>query len=153
MKLSSEDFAHYSQKLLLIAIEAALEAGRVIMEIYEREDFQVEIKEDNSPLTLADNLANEVINEFLLPTRIPVISEENKQLSYAERREWETCWIVDPLDGTKEFIKKNGEFTVNIALVTKRNPFLGVIFAPALNVVYFAEVQEGKHLKSQWIRE
>lgn len=117
------------------------------MEIYESEDFGIKAKEDDSPLTLADKKANEVINEFLLPTNIPLISEENKQIDYSVRKQWEECWIVDPLDGTKEFIKRNGEFTVNIALVSFGKPRLGVIFAPALKSLYFADVSENKAFK------
>ncbi|WP_423818723.1 3'(2'),5'-bisphosphate nucleotidase CysQ [Salinimicrobium sp. TIG7-5_MAKvit] len=134
-------------KNLKIAIEAALAAGKVIMEIYESENFEIQAKEDNSPLTIADKRASEVINEFLLSTNIPLISEENKQIDYRVRKQWEECWIVDPLDGTKEFIKRNGEFTVNIALVSLGKPRLGVIFAPALNSLYFADVSENKAFK------
>ncbi|MCY2686941.1 3'(2'),5'-bisphosphate nucleotidase CysQ [Salinimicrobium sp. TH3] len=134
-------------KNLKIAIEAAVAAGKVIMEIYESKNFDVQTKEDNSPLTLADKKANEVINKFLLPTNIPLISEENKQIDYSIRKQWQECWIVDPLDGTKEFIKRNGEFTVNIALVSGGKPQLGVIFAPALNSLYFANVSEDRAFK------
>lgn len=123
-----------------IAIQAALEAGKAIMEIYDNEDFQVETKEDASPLTIADKKANDIINSHLSRTDIPIISEENKQLSFEERKHWERCWIVDPLDGTKEFIKRNGEFTVNIALVCQGRPLLGVIFAPALHLLYVGDV-------------
>ncbi|WP_374960287.1 3'(2'),5'-bisphosphate nucleotidase CysQ [Gilvibacter sp.] len=123
----------------LTAIEAALEAGKAINEIYQR-PFEVEIKADNSPLTEADQKANGIINSFLEPTGIPIISEENKQLDYSERKDWETCWIVDPLDGTKEFIKRNGEFTVNIAQVYFGKPKFGVIYAPHTRELYFAEV-------------
>lgn len=129
------------------AIRAAISAGRAIMDIYEGDDFKVENKEDKSPLTIADKKANDIINEFLLPTGIPIISEENKQLSYIERKDWNRCWIVDPLDGTKEFIKKNGEFTVNIALVDNQRPEVGVIYAPAMKTLYFAKVSEGKAYK------
>lgn len=122
-----------------IAIRASIEAGKKIMEVYDR-DFEIEIKDDNSPLTLADKKANDIINSYLRPTGIPIISEENKQLEFATRKEWNSCWIVDPLDGTKEFIKKNGEFTVNIALVDKGIPQLGVIYVPALEVLYFGDV-------------
>lgn len=129
---------------LKTAIEASVAAGNAIMEIYRNGDFGVENKEDDSPLTLADKKANEIINEFLVPHAIPIISEENKQIDYEERKIWRQCWIVDPLDGTKEFIKKNDEFTVNIAFVEEGKPELGVIFAPALNTLYFALVSESK---------
>src|SRR5690606_39964464 len=98
--------------------------------IYKSEEFGVEHKVDHSPITMADKRANAVINEFLLPTGIPIISEENKEIDYAQRSTWERCWIVDPLDGTKEFINRNDEFTVNIALVENSEPILGVIYVP-----------------------
>ena len=113
------------------AIQASIEAGEAIMKIYEK-DFEVAYKEDASPLTEADSAANVVIMRYLSTTEIPVISEENKQLPYNDRKDWSSCWIVDPLDGTKEFIKKNGEFTVNIALVVNGIPEFGVIYIPAV---------------------
>lgn len=134
---------------LKIAIEASIEAGKEIMKIYETDNFQVENKEDESPLTIADKAANDIINSYLNPTGIPVISEENKQLPFSERKNWSKCWIVDPLDGTKEFIKRNGEFTVNIALIEKGKPQLGVIYAPALKTLYFGDVREKKAYKVQ----
>ena len=126
-------------KNLQIAIEASLKAGEAIMKVYDT-SFDVEIKDDKSPLTEADKKANDIINTFLKPTPIPIISEENKQIDYSTRKEWETCWIVDPVDGTKEFIKRNGEFTVNIALVKNGKPELGVIYVPASKTLYFADV-------------
>ena len=135
-------------KLLLTAIEAAIKAGEEIMTVYEN-DFDVEIKSDNSPLTIADKNANTIINSFLLKTKIPIISEENKQLHFNDRKDWETCWMVDPLDGTKEFIKRNGEFTVNIALIHKNKPVLGVIYVPVTKTLYYAIVEEGKGFKSE----
>lgn len=128
------------------AITAAIEGGKAIMQIYTK-DFSVEYKEDKSPLTEADSAANAVIMQYLSQTDIPVISEENKLLPYSERKNWETCWIVDPLDGTKEFIKKNDEFTVNIALVTNGVPQFGVIYVPALNTLYYADTAENKAFK------
>ena len=122
---------------LAIAIQASLEAGKAILEVYSSNDFNIEIKGDDSPLTKADKNANDVINSYLVKTSIPIISEENKQLDFSERKDWETCWIVDPLDGTKEFIKRNGEFTVNIALVKKGIPVLGVIYVPVSKTLYF----------------
>lgn len=122
---------------LSIAIKAALDAGAEILKVYNS-NFEVETKEDDSPLTLADKNANSVINEHLRPTGIPIISEENKQINYGERKKWKRCWIVDPLDGTKEFIKRNGEFTVNIALVEEGHPVLGVIYVPVTKTLYFA---------------
>ena len=124
------------KKNLNIAIQASLDAGKEILKVYSS-SFDVEIKGDNSPLTLADKNANEVINNYLKQTDIPIISEENKQTGYSERKNWDRCWIVDPLDGTKEFVKRNGEFTVNIALVQNGSPILGVIYVPVSKTLYF----------------
>lgn len=135
-------------KELTIAIEAAIAGGEEIMKIYNSEDFQVEIKDDSSPLTIADTNANNRIMEFLIPTGIKIISEENKQLAYEDRKDWGVCWIVDPLDGTKEFIKKNGEFTVNIALIKNGLPVLGVIYVPATRILYYADVIKAKAYKT-----
>ena len=134
-------------KLQDIAIEAALAAGSVIIEIYNK-DFEIAFKGDESPLTIADQEANDRIGQVLNKTAIPIISEESRQLSYDERKKWEYCWIVDPLDGTKEFIKKNDEFTVNIALIDNGKPVMGVIFAPALNELYYGNILEGKSFKA-----
>lgn len=129
---------------LKTAIAASLDAGKEIMEIYHNGDFGISSKADDSPLTIADQRANDIINEYLENHNLPIISEENREIEYAERKEWTSCWIVDPLDGTKEFIKKNGEFTVNIAFIEDGKPELGVIYAPALNTIYFAVVSESK---------
>ncbi|MGG5485934.1 3'(2'),5'-bisphosphate nucleotidase CysQ [Gaetbulibacter sp. PBL-D1] len=133
-------------RFLETAVKASLEAGKVIMQVYNSA-FDVEIKDDKSPLTEADKKANDVINSYLIPTEIPIISEENKQTDYAVRKTWETCWVVDPVDGTKEFIKRNGEFTVNIALVTNGKPVLGVIYVPAVKTIYFANVENNEAFK------
>lgn len=125
---------------LKIAIEASLKAGEAIMQIYNTK-FDVEVKDDRSPLTIADKNANDIINSFLRPTKIPIISEENKQIDFRTRKTWDTCWIVDPVDGTKEFIKRNGEFTVNIALVDQNKPLFGVIYVPAEMMLYFGDVK------------
>ena len=133
---------------LNIAIQAALEAGKVIMEVYDSV-IEVEYKDDKSPLTQADKKANNVINTYLIPTGIPIISEENKQINYSERKSWNQCWVVDPVDGTKEFIKRNGEFTVNIALVVNGKPKLGVIYVPAIRTLYFADASQKKAYKTE----
>ena len=125
-------------ELLTTAIEAAIEAGDAIMKIYRTGDFTIDVKSDLSPLTNADLAANNVITSYLGPTRIPLLTEEGKHIDWNERKSWKELWIVDPLDGTKEFIKKNGEFTVNIALVKDHTPILGVVYAPALNELFFA---------------
>lgn len=124
---------------LKIAIAASIDAGLEIMKVYNS-DFDYELKDDASPLTIADKNANDVINEYLVKTNIPIISEENAQIDYSVRKHWNTCWIVDPLDGTKEFIKRNGEFTVNIALIENGKPILGVIYVPVEKKLYYANV-------------
>ncbi len=131
-------------KDLAIAVKAAVEGGAAIMKIYATDDLGVEYKEDQSPLTLADKECNDVINSYLIKTEFPIISEENRQLEFEERKDWETCWIVDPLDGTKEFVKRNGEFTVNIALVQNGKPLLGVIYVPDTKELYVADVAQKK---------
>lgn len=133
-------------ELLNIAIRASIKAGEEIIKIYNK-DFKVTLKEDKSPLTIADKKANAVIMSFLLDTKIPIISEENKQLIYNKRKDWKQCWIVDPLDGTKEFIKKNGEFTVNIALIKHQKPLLGVIYVPVTKELFVGNVSENKSYK------
>ena len=118
----------------------AKNAGNKILEIYNK-DFTVEYKDDNSPLTQADLVANKIICESLqkLYPNIPIISEENKQVNYDIRKNWEYYWCIDPIDGTKEFVKKNGEFTVNIALIHNDTPVLGVVYAPVLDQLYYAK--------------
>ncbi len=130
---------------LHLAINAAVEAGKRIMEIYNHEDFDVDFKSDNSPLTKADIASHEMIVERLSTSGIPILSEEGKAIPYEERRLWDHLWIVDPIDGTKEFIKKNGEFTVNIALIENQRPVLGVICVPALNELYFSTLENGAY--------
>jgi len=136
-----------TNNLLKIAIEASLKAGEAIMSIYDKA-FTVDYKDDQSPLTEADLQANAIINAHLVKTEIPIISEENKQLDYSLRKNWTNCWVVDPVDGTKEFIKRNGEFTVNIALVQNGKPLYGVIYAPAYKSIYFADVQKKQAFKA-----
>ena len=135
-------------------IAIAKKAGDAIMEIYDK-DFTIEYKEDESPLTQADLKSNEVIIEGLEALNskfkiqnskfkhIPLLSEENKEVPYETRKHWEYFWLIDPIDGTKEFIKKNGEFTVNIALIHKDTPVLGVVYAPALGDMYWAAKGKG----------
>ena len=123
-------------ELLKIAINASIAGGHAIMKVYSS-DFEVEKKEDESPLTLADKNCNEVIEKFLLKTKIPILSEEGAKISFEERNKWEYSWLVDPLDGTKEFVKRNGEFTVNIAMIHNGNPIMGVIYVPVKEELYF----------------
>ncbi|GAB5472911.1 MAG: 3'(2'),5'-bisphosphate nucleotidase CysQ [Maribacter sp.] len=136
------------QKDLQLAIEAAIAGGKEILKVYEGPEIKVEHKEDNSPLTVADKAANDAIVAFLQTTDHPIISEENKQLDFEVRKSWKTCWIVDPLDGTKEFIKKNGEFTVNIALCQEGKPTFGVIYVPVSRELYYADVSKSIAYKS-----
>ena len=124
-------------ELLVKAINASIEGGHAIMDVYAS-DFSIENKNDKSPLTLADKNCNEVIERHLSSTGIPFLSEEGTQITYSERKDWKYYWLVDPLDGTKEFIKRNGEFTVNIALIHKGNPIMGVIYVPVKEELYFA---------------
>ncbi len=126
-----------SKELLLSAIHAALGGGAEILEVYEQK-VVVEYKADNSPLTEADKRAHNKIVEMIAPLGIPILSEEGKHLPFDERSKWNQLWIVDPLDGTKEFVKQNGEFTVNIALIQKNVPQLGVIYVPVEHMLYFA---------------
>jgi len=122
----------------------AKEAGKAILEVYETR-FEVEQKEDSSPLTLADRRSHQIISAGLKSAypEIPVLSEEGKQVSYAVRKAWPRFWLVDPLDGTKEFVKRNGEFTVNIALIEGTAPVIGVIYLPVLDRLFLADIREG----------
>lgn len=129
-------------KLLQIIISASIEAGKEILSIYST-DFEVEYKDDESPLTLADKKANDVIMRYLGKTGIPVLSEEGRSIPYDERKDWNELWIVDPLDGTKEFVKKNDEFTVNIALIKNNKPVMGVVYAPVLDELFFGDEEVG----------
>lgn len=118
----------------------AREAGAAILEIYENSDFNVEIKADNSPLTIADQRSNAIICRGLesLAPAYPIVSEENKEVPFTTRRAYQLYWLVDPLDGTKEFIKRNGEFTVNIALIGGASPIAGVVYLPVGDAMYWA---------------
>ena len=137
-------------KLILTTILAAKRAGEAILEVYGS-DFEVEQKDDKSPLTLADKRSHEIIMDVLGQTitvnnsTVPVLSEEGKEIPYDERKKWEYFWLVDPLDGTKEFVKRNGEFTVNIALIHKHKPILGIIYIPVKDVFYFAAINFGTY--------
>ncbi len=136
------------KNLVEIAIAASIEAGHEIMKIYSTEDFGVEMKGDNSPLTKADIASQKVIMKYLEKTNIPVLSEESdEQVEFVVRKSWTRCWVVDPLDGTKEFIKRNGEFTVNIALVENSKPIFGVIYVPARDELYYSIPGEGAYIR------
>ena len=130
---------------LKLAIDAAIQAGKKIIEIYNSDDFNLEYKLDDSPLTIADTASNKIIENILEASNIPILSEEGNILDFNNRKNLKHLWVVDPLDGTKEFIKKNNEFTVNISLIENSTPVIGVIYAPALNVLYFSERKLGAY--------
>ncbi len=125
-------------QLLKLAISAAEAASKEILEVYHSENFETELKGDNSPLTIADKRAHSSIERHLKKTGLPILSEEGKDIPYEERKNWKRFWMVDPLDGTKEFIKRNDEFTVNIALIENQQPILGVLAVPVTGIVYYA---------------
>jgi 3'(2'), 5'-bisphosphate nucleotidase len=133
------------RRLLDAACEIARAAGRAILDVYGRADFAVTRKSDNSPLTEADQVAHGIISRALtkLDPKLPVLSEESVPTDHATRRKWTRYWLVDPLDGTKEFLKRNGEFTVNIALVDEHRAVLGAVHAPVLDRMYFAAAALG----------
>lgn len=128
-------------------VHIAFEAGQKILNVYSKENFGIEYKEDASPVTLADEQSHTHIIAKLSEhySHIPILSEEGDLPSYEERKNWRLAWVVDPLDGTKEFIKRNGEFTVNIALIEHGTPILGVIYSPAQDIIYFANSGVGSY--------
>lgn len=130
-----------------IAITAARAAGKKILEVYNSPDFKITEKPDHSPLTLADRSAHEVIVSFLKDTPYQILSEEGRNTPYSERSKWNAFWLVDPLDGTKEFIKRNDEFTVNIALIENNQPSFGVVYAPVLDELYVGIPGEEAYLQ------
>ena len=130
------------EELLHTAIIAALKGGEEILAIYES-DFAVERKEDKTPLTLADTNAHLAIAKLLDKTQFPVLSEEGKQTPYEVRKTWKQFWMVDPLDGTREFVKRNGEFTVNIALIENGEATMGIIYVPVTEELYFSDTKIG----------
>jgi len=129
------------KKLLNIAIIASIKAGKEILSVYNSSNFEVEYKKDESPLTIADKKAHNIISEYLEKTNIPILSEEGLKIDYKERKNWERFWMVDPLDGTKEFVKKNGEFTVNIALIKNNKTVMGIVYSPCLKKLYYNEIK------------
>jgi 3'(2'), 5'-bisphosphate nucleotidase len=143
--------------LLKTALEASVAAGAQIMQVYGQGAFAVESKDDNSPLTEADRRAHAIIMAVLSDTDIPVLSEEGAEVPFESRAGWSRLWIVDPLDGTKEFIKRNGEFTVNIALIENGEPVLGVVYVPVHNKSYLGapdlgawSCREPQRLLDEW---
>ncbi len=131
----------------------AKEAGEKILDIYENEDFSktIDFKSDDSPLTVADKASHVIIEKGLLalPIQYPILSEEGAHQTYDERKYWTSFWCVDPLDGTKEFINRNGEFTVNIALIENGVPVLGVIYSPVLDKMFYGSTQDGAFVETE----
>jgi 3'(2'), 5'-bisphosphate nucleotidase len=140
--------------LLEIAQHAALEAGKAIMGIYYSGEFSASIKPGESPVTNADKSAHRIITQHLGKTNLPVLSEEGIKIDFGERKYWQYFWLIDPLDGTKEFINKNGEFTVNIALVHRNTPIGGVIYVPCTETLYYGSKETGvyKHEKEKLVQ-
>ena len=138
-----DDILHNSQ-LIDELIATSKEAGEAILNVYNS-DFDYKIKEDSSPLTKADEISNKIIVNSLniLTPNIPILSEEGANISFETRSKWERYWLIDPLDGTKEFIKRNGEFTVNIALIESGTPILGIIHIPVSKETYWGYRNEG----------
>ncbi len=133
-----------TKSLLVAAIDASVKAGAAILEVYQT-NFAVEHKADRSPLTLADRKSHQIIVDHLKNRGLPILSEEGRHLPFAERKTWDTFWLIDPLDGTKEFVKRNGEFTVNIALIKDHQPVMGVIYAPVDDLLYFGLITDGAY--------
>jgi len=133
------------QNNLTHLLKLSLDAGKAILEVYATA-FSVELKDDRSPLTLADKRSNEILCKGLIKIGgIPILSEEMKQIPYEERKSWKSFWLVDPLDGTKEFIKRNGEFTVNVALIGGNEPVFGLIYVPVTGKFYYALKGQGSY--------
>ena len=139
-----------NEQLIISTLEIAKEAGEAITEIYNS-DFDYQLKKDLSPITAADNLSHNIITERLkiLTPKVPILSEENCDIPYTIRAQWTQYWLVDPLDGTKEFIKRNGEFTVNIALIDNNTPIFGVIHIPVTNEIYWGSAINGSFYSNQ----
>ena len=135
--------------LIETAKHAAIEAGKAIMNVYWSGEFSTSIKKDESPVTVADKDSHKVINGILGKTNLPILSEEGADILYSERRNWEWFWLIDPLDGTKEFISKTGEFTVNIAFVKKDKPIAGIIYVPLTDVLYYGSEKTGVFKKEK----
>jgi 3'(2'), 5'-bisphosphate nucleotidase len=141
------------RKLVKLAVDAAVEGGVKIMEVYKSVKINVTLKKDFSPVTEADLKSNEIIRNYLVKSKLPVLSEEEIMIPYEKRKDWDVFWLVDPLDGTKEFIKRKGEFTVNIALVKNNLPVFGVIYAPFHRKLYFSLPGEGSYRISETDRD
>ncbi|MCP3673788.1 MAG: 3'(2'),5'-bisphosphate nucleotidase CysQ [Gammaproteobacteria bacterium] len=122
------------------AVDVAEQAALLIMDVYKKSDFDVQIKSDKTPVTQADLLAHHLIVKELskLTPEIPILSEESINIPWRARKKWQIYWLIDPLDGTKEFVDRNGEFTINIALISNNKPIIGIVLAPAVEQLYMA---------------
>jgi len=129
--------------LLEMAKYAAVEAGKAIMEVYNSGEFSTDLKQGGFPLTIADKTAHRIIIDLLSKTKLAVLSEEGAIVDFSQRQFWEYFWLIDPLDGTKEFINKNGEFTVNVALIKQNRPIAGVIYVPCSDILYYGSKETG----------
>lgn len=135
-----------NELIALSLVEIAKNAGKAILAVYNSSDFDLEMKADNSPLTKADKASHEILSlalKEMSEVEYPILSEEGEDIHYNERKDWDYYWLIDPLDGTKEFIKKNGEFTVNIALMKQNKPVFGVVYAPVLELCYYGGEEFG----------
>ncbi|MFC2098213.1 3'(2'),5'-bisphosphate nucleotidase CysQ [Bacteroidota bacterium] len=144
---------NHFREYMMIALKAALSAGEVILEVYRKPSYAKELKSDFTPVTEADRAAHSAIMEILRSSGFPVLSEEGNKIPYEERKDWETFWLVDPLDGTKEFIRKNGEFTVNIALIHKQKAVLGILYAPLPDLMYYSETGSGAYRMEEFSKK
>ena len=133
------------QNALMAAIAATAEAGKAILEVYQKKDFNIRLKSDESPLTEADTRSQEIIQNSLHRgfENLPFLGEEDSDTEFNFRKNWDYFWLVDPLDGTKEFIKRNGEFTINIALMRRNTPIFGIIYLPVADLMYFSINNQG----------
>ena len=134
-----------TENLLLKGIISAYKAGEEILKIYLSNNFEIETKKNETPLTIADKNSHAIIYQLLSKTNIPILSEEGKEIPFDIRKNWEYFWLIDPLDGTKEFINKNGEFTVNIALIKNNSPIMGIIYSPVLKDLFFGSESIGSY--------
>jgi len=142
-----------NSELLSIAKEVAIKAGLAIMDVFVSEDFATEYKADDSPVTKADKTANDIINSVLESTGLPVLSEENIQIPFSGRQSFTKYWLVDPLDGTKSFVRREPDFTVNIALIENDTPVLGVVYVPATQKLYWGSVGGGAFIKEAGVQK
>jgi len=131
--------------MLKYAINACLIGGFEILDVFYNQDIILDFKADESPVTSADRKSHEKILEILKPSNLPILSEEGEIPSYEVRKNWELYWLIDPLDGTKEFLNRNGEFTVNVALIYKQKPILGVIYVPMSDELFWGDIKNGAY--------